>query len=139
MMKIVCFPLIIAVVVQHINCSCDPNLPEQRFLNNVDKLLNQSFVRIGNGVRLRKNSNILDNRGNQTSACKEISRTFIQEIDKRFQHVFNTHVLELDLANIFSIGKNYLIYDYDINFQFLECVHFTVVDCGSFYSSINIA
>lgn len=106
MIKFLCVILIICGVASSVTCLCDEKLPELRFLSNVDKLLNQSFVKIVDGVRLRKKSNILETQGNSTSACNEIPRNFIVEIDKKLGNVLNTHVLEFDLAKMLSTGKN---------------------------------
>jgi hypothetical protein len=83
--------------VDALDNTCDYDYSEKVLLKNIDKLLNQTKVKIVQGVVLRKKSEdfhlMLRSNG---SACENL----LEVVQNKASTIFNTHVLEFDLASI---------------------------------------
>lgn len=82
--------------------ACGRENSEARFLQNIDKLLNRSHLRIVQGVTLRRKFENIPWRYNNASCT---SSDLMQELRDKLDHLLKNHVMEFDLAAISRTGE----------------------------------
>lgn len=100
------FILVLFVFLRVVLCSVNETCGENRFLNNLNHLLNQNNLKIINGVVLRRKSESSAHVLQRTSICNDTSRNLMSEINAQIASLLKTHVLEFELSSMFANGNN---------------------------------
>lgn len=75
-------------------------------LSNFDKLLNQSQVKLVDGVTLKRKSKLTsDKEESHKVACDKTSLHLLPQVQARLKNMIETHVLEFDLLSVLNEGK----------------------------------
>ena len=83
---------------------CREHLPENKFLNNIDRLLNLKHLKIANGMYLRKKEQLsIQNASNESICNNEYS--FVDNVGLRIRRMMETHVIEFDLSSVVRKGR----------------------------------
>lgn len=79
---------------------CSEISAETKFLQNIDRLLNNNRVKVMNGMTLRKKNISMENN---EIMCD--NTTWVEAVGIRIKRMMETHVVEFDLASIVQKGK----------------------------------
>lgn len=96
--------LIRGMICYKISCDYDLQTQEKGILNNLDKLLNQSYVKVANGVILRRRSEFPGTQHTTTVRCVNARNNVFQHFIEKLGHIVQTHVLELDFDSMITKG-----------------------------------